>query len=64
VSIAAAGAAYLVAGWLGSHAGPHPAVAICAAVCLLLVGLLAMSWPHAHVRRAVDHAYAPSSHAA
>jgi MFS family permease len=64
VSIAAAGIAYLAAGWVGAHAGPHAGVALCAAVCLLLVVLLAISWPHGHVRHAVERAYAPSSRAA
>ncbi len=64
VSIAAAGIAYVVAGWVGAHAGPRTGVAICAAGCLVLIVILAISWPHRHVRHAVERAYAPSSRAA
>jgi MFS family permease len=65
VSIAAAGASYLAAGWVGQHTDAYLGVAICAAVCLGLVALLATTWPHRHVRTAVDRAYAPTtSHAA
>jgi MFS family permease len=61
VSIAAAGICYLAAGWVGQHSTPFRGVAICAAVCLGLVGLLAVSWPHGRLRSAVDEAYAPTS---
>jgi MFS family permease len=65
VSIAAAGASYLAAGWVGQHTDAYYGVAICAAVCLVLVALLAATWPHRRVRTAVDQAYAPTtSHAA
>jgi MFS family permease len=65
VSIAAAGASYLAAGWIAKHTGAHWGVTICAAVCLALVALLAATWPHRRVRTAVDLAYSPTaSHAA
>jgi MFS family permease len=64
VSIAAAGVAFLVAGWVGAHTSPSAGVAICAGVCLVLIVLLAISWPHGHVRHAVERAYAPTSRAA
>ncbi|GAB3870482.1 MFS transporter [Terrabacter terrigena] len=65
VSIAAAGASYLAAGWVGQHTNAYLGVTICAAVCLALVALLAATWPHRRVRTAVDRAYAPTtSHAA
>ena len=47
-----------------SLASAQAAVAICAAVCLALIALLALSWPHRGVRSAVDRAYATSSRAA
>ena len=40
---------------------PLPGVAICAAVCLVLIAVLAMTWPHRRVRTAVDRAYASTS---
>lgn len=58
VSVAAGGVSYLAAGWVGQHASAQSAVAICAAVCLGLIALLALSWPHRGVRSAVDRAYA------
>jgi MFS family permease len=58
VSIAAAGLSYLVAGWVGQHTNPHLGVTLCALACLVMVGLLSLSWPHRHVRSAVDRAYA------
>jgi len=61
VSIAAAGLSYLAAGWVGQHSSPELGVAICAGVSLLLIALLAATWPHSSVRSAVDHAYAPPS---
>ena len=60
VSVAAAGVSFLVAGWFGRSTGnPYLAVAICAAITIVLVGLLALTWPHHRVSRAVDRAYAP-----
>ena len=64
VSIAAAGAAFLAAGWVGKVMGPADGVAVCAGVCLVLIVLLAISWPHRHVRHAVERAYASPSRAA
>jgi MFS family permease len=61
VSIAAAGASYLAAGWVGQHTNAYWGVTICAAVCLALVALLAATWPHRRVRTAVDRAYAPTT---
>ena len=61
VSIAAAGLSFLAAGWVGKQTNPYTGVAICAAVCLVLIALLAMTWPHRRVRTAVDRAYAPAS---
>jgi MFS family permease len=58
VSVAAAGISYLAAGWVGKYANAHAAVAICAAVCLGLTVILAVTWPHRRVRSAVDRAYA------
>jgi MFS family permease len=64
VSVAAAGLSFLAAGWVGQHSSPYAGVTICAAVCLALVALLALTWPHRRVRTEVDRAYAPSSRAA
>ena len=61
VSVAAAGASYLAAGWVGKHTDAHWGVAICAAVCLGLLALLAATWPHLRVRSAVDTAYATTT---
>ncbi len=56
---------FLAAGWLGQHTSAHVGVAVCAAVCLVLIAAIAATWPHQRVRTAVDHAYATtSSHAA
>jgi MFS family permease len=60
VSVAAAGLFFLLAGWVGQRTSPHTAVTICAAGCLVLIALLAMTWPHHRVRSAVDRAYAPN----
>ncbi|MEW1953217.1 MFS transporter [Terrabacter sp. NPDC080008] len=61
VSVAAAGVSYLAAGWVAKYATPNGAVAICAAVCLVLTAVLAVTWPHRRVRLAVDSAYATTS---
>ena len=61
VSVAAAGASFLLAGWLGQHTNPYLGVAICAALTLALVGVLALTWPHHRVNRAVDRAYASAT---
>jgi MFS family permease len=64
VSVAAAGLFYLAAGWVGQHTSPALGVTICAGVCLVLVVLLRLRWPHAHVREAVETAYKPTSRVA
>ena len=61
VSIAAAGASYLAAGWVGQYTNVYLGVTICAAVCLGLIAVLAATWPHRRVRTAVDRAYAPTT---
>ncbi|WP_325002298.1 MFS transporter [Intrasporangium sp.] len=62
VSVAAAGLAYLGAGWVGQHTDPWRGVAICAGICLGLVALLGLTWPHRRLRNAVTRAYdGPSS---
>jgi hypothetical protein len=61
VSVAAAGISFLAAGWLGQHTSPYLGVAISALMALLLVGALAVTWPHHRVSRAVDRAYAPAA---
>lgn len=61
VSVAAAGLSFLVAGWLGQHTSAYVGVAVCAAIALLLVVLLAVWWPHQRVSHAVDRAYAPAT---
>lgn len=58
VSVAAAGVFYLGAGWLGQLLDPAGGVAIAAAVCLALIGLLGLGWPRRRLRKAVDAAYA------
>ena len=60
VSVAASGASFLAAGWVGQHTSPHVGVSICAGVALGLILLVAYRWPHAHVSEAVDRAYAQS----
>lgn len=58
VSVGAAGLSYLGAGWVAQHTGPWTAVTVCAGLCLALVALLGLRWPHVVVREAVDSAYA------
>ena len=57
LSVLVAGLSYLAAGWVGQHTDPARGVTICAAACLLLIVLLAVRWPHAHLRAAVTEAY-------
>jgi len=57
LSVAASGAAFLVAGYLAEHTTPARAVAICAAASLLAIVLLAVRWPRAALRSAVKTAY-------
>ncbi len=57
LSVAASGAAYLVAGYLAGKTTPAHAVAICAGVSSLAIILLGSRWPRAAVSRAVKTAY-------
>jgi MFS family permease len=57
LSVAASGAAFLVAGFLAEHTSPATAVAICAASSLLAIIVLAMRWPRSALREAVNTAY-------
>lgn len=58
VSVASAGLSFLLAGWIGQRTSPHVGVSVCAGVCLVLVVLLAVTWPHRRVQHAVEMAYA------
>jgi MFS family permease len=57
LSVAASGAAYLVAGYLAEHMTPATAVATCAGASLVAIILLGLRWPRAALRRAVKTAY-------
>ena len=57
LSVAASGAAFLVAGYLAERTSPASSVAICAVVSLLAIVVLAVRWPRAALRAAVDTAY-------
>jgi MFS family permease len=57
LSVAASGVAFLVAGYLAEYTTPARAVAISAAASLLAIVVLAVRWPRAALRRAVDTAY-------
>jgi MFS family permease len=57
LSVAASGAAFLVAGALAEHTSPATAVAVCAGTSLFAILLLAMRWPRSALRRAVKTAY-------
>jgi len=57
LSVAASGAAFLVAGYLAGHTSPAAAVAICAAASLLAIIVLGLRWPRSALRRAVNTAY-------
>jgi MFS family permease len=57
LSVAASGVAFLVAGSLAELASSSSAVAICAGVSLLAIVGLAIRWPRAALRAAVDTAY-------
>jgi MFS family permease len=57
LSVAASGAAFLVAGFLAENTTPGYAVAICAAASLFAIIMLAVRWPRAALRRAVRAAY-------
>jgi MFS family permease len=58
LSVTAAGASYLVAGWLSEATNPASAVTMCAVVCLGATVLLAARWPARELDLAVDRAYA------
>jgi MFS family permease len=57
LSVAAGGAAFLVAGYLAEHTSPAAAVTACALVSLLAIIILAVRWPRAALRTAVETAY-------
>jgi MFS family permease len=57
LSVAATGVAFLVAGWLAELTSPARAVAICALASLLAIVVVAVRWPRAALRAAVDTAY-------
>ncbi len=57
LSVAASGAAFLVAGYLAEHTTPATAVATCACASLLAILILAACWPGRALRSAVDTAY-------
>ena len=57
LSVAASGVAFLVAGYLAEQTSPAAAVAICAVGSLLAIVVLAVRWPRAALREAVDTAY-------
>src|SRR5674476_937255 len=57
LSVAATGVAFLVAGWLAELTSPAWAVAICALASLLAIVVVAVRWPRAALRAAVDTAY-------
>jgi MFS family permease len=57
LSVAASGAAYLVAGYLAEHTTPAASVATCAGASLLAIILLGLWWPRTALRRAVETAY-------
>ena len=57
LSVAASGAAYLVAGYLAGKTTPAHAVALCAGVSLLAIIMLGFRWPRAALSRAVKTAY-------
>jgi len=57
LSVAASGAAFLVAGLLAEHTTPANAVAGCAAASLIAIIILSVRWPRAALRKAVRTAY-------
>jgi MFS family permease len=57
LSVAASGAAFLVAGSLAEHTTPAHAVAGCAAASLVGIIILSVRWPRAALRSAVRVAY-------
>jgi hypothetical protein len=57
LSVASSGVAFLVAGFLAERMSPASAVTICAVVSLIAIIVLAVRWPRAALRAAVDTAY-------
>ncbi|MHB8274778.1 MAG: MFS transporter [Dermatophilaceae bacterium] len=57
LSVAASGVAFLVAGYLAERTSPASAVAIAAVGSLFAIVVLAVRWPRAALRAAVDTAY-------
>jgi len=57
LSVAATGVAFLVAGYLAELTSPARAVAICALASLVAIVVVAVRWPRAALRAAVDTAY-------
>jgi hypothetical protein len=57
LSVAASGVAFVAAGALAEHTSPAAAVAICAVASLLAIIILALRWPRAGLRAAVETAY-------
>ena len=57
LSVAATGVAFLVAGYLAELTSPALAVAICAVGSLIAIVVVAIRWPRAALRAAVDTAY-------
>jgi len=57
LSVAASGVAFLVAGYLAERTSSASAVALCAVGSLLAIAVLAVRWPRAALRKAVDAAY-------
>ena len=56
-SMTASALGFLLAGWLSESLTPRSAVAICAALSLAGVGLLAATWPSRSLEHAVDEAF-------
>jgi len=57
LSVASTGVAFLVSGYLAELTSPASAVVICAIGSLLAIGVVAVRWPRAALRAAVDTAY-------
>jgi MFS family permease len=57
LSVAATGVAFLVAGLLAEQTSPAWAVAICAAASMVAIVTVAVRWPRAALREAVETAY-------
>ncbi len=57
LSVAATGVAFLAAGYLAELTSPSAAVAICAAGSMAAIVIVALRWPRAALREAVETAY-------